>query len=101
MIFVFDAIGAVKTLSLEFRHHPFGLTDTGAPRHVVGVAIFLVQVFEMKTKDVALEFLEALDRIQTRACPMTGISARPQQWTAAFDRIQDRLRVPVVRRFGM
>jgi len=101
VVFVLDAEGAPEALAFEFGHRAFDIGDPSAPGHVVCAGALLGEVFEMEADDSALEFLEALDRVEAGANPMAGVGAGPEQRAAALDGLEDGVGIPVVGRLGM
>ena len=59
-------------------------------------AVF-IEVFEMQTNDMAVEFFDTFQRIQAGTHPVTHISAGTHQRRTTFDGSQDRFGIPIDR----
>ena len=69
MILIFDAEGALEFLPLELFHHSFCIGNARAPGNIMGFSSFSERSLKCRVMILAVQLLQAIQRIETRSEP--------------------------------
>ena len=102
IVLIFDREHPAEFLLVQLFQDRFHVADAGSPRNIVRLHVAkFVQVLEMQADDMSLEHLDAVDRLDAAACPVTDIGTGADPGCAVPGHLQHKVGTPVMRRLGM